>query len=82
MIKTFNNPGTFQASYAAEAWLKENGYSVGTMCGKLPRGILKGDIHIAKWKNLTGPERKACCGTMFGDMRNGPVHVEIKGGAE
>jgi hypothetical protein len=77
-IKVFcDRKGDFSAYYDAEAWCAENGYSIGMMCGKLPIGILKGSYHIAKWRNLTKKEISALHGRMTGDMRNGPVTVEI-----
>jgi len=45
----FEANGDFGASRAAEKWLKENGYSVGSMQRGHPRGILKGDWDVAKW---------------------------------
>ncbi|WP_206078656.1 hypothetical protein [Allomesorhizobium camelthorni] len=42
-----------------------------------PRGILFGLYDIAKWKNLSSADRRALHGVMTGDMRNGPVSVEI-----
>ena len=67
----------FAASRAAEAWCAEHGYSVGRMQHSDPRGILKGDYDIAKWRNLNARERKALDGHMVGDMRHGPVTVTI-----
>jgi len=76
--KTFDQPVTFEACWAAERWCKENGISVGPSCACWPqRGLLDGDYQIAKWRNLTAQERAQCHGTMTGDMRNGPVHVSI-----
>ena len=34
----FNQTGTFQAMYAAEAWCRENGLSVGQSCATGPTG--------------------------------------------
>lgn len=76
--KTFNQAGDFAAATAAEAWCAENGISVGTMQRHDPRGLLYGDFHIQKWRNLRDFERRALSGQMNGDMRNGPVTVRIK----
>lgn len=74
----FKQTGTFQAMYAAEAWCSANGISVGqSSIG--PTGLLFGEYDwIAKWRNLTPSERKELHGTMSGDMRNGPVVIDLK----
>ena len=81
MSKTivFDQTGDFAATYAAEEWCKENGYSVGTMQRGDPRGILKGDFDIQKWRNLNAKDRAELDGTLTGDGRNGPVTIRIKG---
>lgn len=75
--KTFENsaPDDFSACNAAEDWLRVRGYSLGSMQGPSPRGILFGDYAIAKWRNLNAQERKELDGMMTGSMRNGPVSV-------
>jgi hypothetical protein len=75
---TFANTGDFAAMYAAEDWCKQNGYSVGSSQRGSPRGLLRGDWLIAKWRNLTAAERRQLDGQMTGDMRNGPVTVRVK----
>ena len=75
--QTFNQTGDFEAYHAAEAWLKENGYSAGSMCGDQPIGILKGDVYIPKWRNLTNSDKRILHGRLTGDMRIGPVTLEI-----
>ena len=75
----FNQTGTFQAMYAAEAWCRENGLSVGQSCATGPTGLLFGRYDwIAKWRNLTASERQDLHGTMSGDMRDGPVVINLK----
>jgi hypothetical protein len=44
-----------------------------------PRKLLRGYWHIAKWRDLSGPEHRELDGAMIGDMRHGPVVVELKG---
>jgi hypothetical protein len=73
----FDQPGDFVACRAAERWCAENGYSVGRMERGAPRGLLRGDYDIQKWRNLRKAERDALAGTMSGDMRNGPVVVTL-----
>lgn len=74
--KTFTNPGDFDAMYAAEAWLKERGFSVGRGQAGSPRGILYGDFNIQKWKNLRPSDIAALHGQMVGG-RGGPVTVTL-----
>ncbi|GFM49014.1 hypothetical protein K5D38_04860 [Pseudomonas cichorii] len=76
--KTFSNPGTFKALWAAQEWLQQNGYSYGSTCREMPIGILKGDYVIAKWKNLTQQEISELDGDLQGDMREGPITVTLK----
>lgn len=78
MKKTFTEQGAFQSYYAACEWLKQNGYSYGSMCRDLPIGIMKGDFSIAKWRNLSNQDIKALDGTMTSDdFREGSVTIEI-----
>lgn len=75
----FNQQGTFQALYAAKAWCKNNGISVGQSSAMCPSGLLFGDYGwIAKWKNLTPAERSELDGEMDGDFREGPVIITLK----
>ena len=73
----FDQIGAFAANDAAEAWCREQRISVGRMQRGAPRGLLRGDYDIAKWRNLSTAERNALDGTMRGDFRNGPVIVRI-----
>jgi len=75
----FLQTGDFQAMHSAQDWCKERGISVGHMERGSPRGLLRGDFDIAKWRNLSPSERYALDGRMTGDMRNGPVVINIKG---
>lgn len=76
--KTFSEPGTFHALYAAQKWLAQNGYCFGSTCRGSPIGVLKGDFIIAKWRNLTKREIDQLDGELSGDMRNGPVTIHLK----
>lgn len=63
--KVFKNDGTaFGATYKAEKWLRDNGYSVGSSCVFSPQGVMKGDFIIAKWRNLSPKERSEMDGTL------------------
>lgn len=61
-ILTAGDP--FSASNDAELWLKKNGYSFGSRCMGGPQAIMKGDVLIAKWRNLTAREKGMCDGTL------------------
>jgi hypothetical protein len=74
---TFTDPFDFTAAHRAVALLENAGFSVGRMQAGAPRGILFGNYDIQKWKNLSADHRQALHGVMTGDMRNGPVTVEI-----
>ena len=75
----FNQAGSFEAMYAAEAWCRENGISVGQSSATGPTGLLFGPYDwIAKWRNLTAGEKRELHGTMSGDMREGPVVFVLK----
>ena len=63
--KVFGYDGTpFGALYKAEEWLRENGYSVGSMCIGGPQAIVKGDVCVAKWRNLTADEKATVDGIL------------------
>jgi hypothetical protein len=77
-VKVFESTGEeWSACMAAELWCHENGISVGEMQGPAPRGLLRGDYDISKWRNMTANEKKELHGQMTGDWRNGPVKVEL-----
>lgn len=73
----FDQCGVFEACRAAEEWCAGKGFSVGRMQGRAPRGLLRGDFDVQKWRNLRPDERAALDGEMVGSMRNGPVTVRL-----
>lgn len=75
--KTFEANGDFGAYYSACEWLKENGFSYGSMQRDDPMGIMKGDWCIAKWRNLSASDKKALDGEML-FSRGGKCTVSIK----
>ncbi len=77
MVKVFTESGEFAAYNTACTWLRDNGFSWGSMCHPQPTAIMKGDVYIAKWKNLTAKERRIVDGTITGDFREGPVTVKL-----
>lgn len=83
MKLVFDNPGcNFEACREAEAWCENHNISVGSMERQQPRGLMAGSYVIAKWNNLRPHERATLDGRMTGDMRSGPVVIELKGEAE
>ncbi len=75
----FDDAGEFVAFGKAVAWLKERGYSVGSMQREAPIGVMYGDVSIAKWRNLSASEIAALDGTITGESkRNGPVTISLK----
>lgn len=76
--KTFDQEGTFQALYAAQNWLRENGYSYGSTCREEPIGVMKGEWDIAKWRNLSRQDIAGLDGALFGSARNGPIKLKLK----
>ena len=77
MIITFAYTEEFEACRQAEAWCADRGISVGRMQGPSPRGLLRGSFDISKWRNMSKREISQLDGRMTGDMKNGPVFVEI-----
>jgi hypothetical protein len=77
----FNNAGDFQACYAAEAWLKARGFSVGSSQGGEPRAIWHGDCYISKWRGLSAADKREMHASMTGNQRNGPVRVTLHASA-
>jgi|GEM_PF-1405312 len=83
MKKVFDAPGcNFEACREAEEWCEERGISVGQIERGQPRGLFDEPCWIAKWSNLSGVERRQLTGKMTGDMRHGPVTIELKGDEE
>jgi hypothetical protein len=78
--KVFPHTGEdFSANSAAEKWLKENGFSIGTMCAPEPRAILHGNTYIPKWKNLSSEDREEVDGVAKAtNWRTGDVTVYLK----
>lgn len=56
---TFEQPGDFDASRAAEKWLQKHGFSFGPSQADGPQAIWFGDCSISKWRNLSAAERKS-----------------------
>lgn len=72
--KVFPAHGTFGALADATEWLKQHGYSVGSMERDYPIGIKKGSYSIAKWTNLSDSDRFLLDGVLWSeDFREGDV---------
>ena len=69
--------GTFQSYYNAENYLKEMGYSIGSMQGPAPIGFSDKFDYISKWRNMSSEEHKQLDGVMIADggFREGSVLV-------
>ena len=79
--KTFISKGDFAAFYLAEIWLKNHGFSLGSMQRDDPIGVMYGEYTISKWRHLNDTDRALLHGQLTGDKRNGPVILEIFGSA-
>ncbi len=79
--KEFKAEGTFQSMYAAQRWLKENGYDYGSNSATQPTAVMKGNYYDYnlphKMKNFTAKQKNSVHGIITGDMREGPVFVTI-----
>ena len=76
-VVQFPSEGTFQAFYKAEAFVKDLGFTVGSMCGPEPIGFAKGYDYVAKWRNLTQGDKSSLDGLLLneGGFREGGVSV-------
>ena len=64
----FKGDGTdFRSFYDAQKWLRLNGFSYGSMCGGQPIGIAKGDVWIAKWRNIPDSHMHRLDGIMLNE---------------
>jgi hypothetical protein len=79
--QTFKVDGTFQSMCAAQAWIKEQGYSYGSSSAVEPVAVMKGDYYSyglpEKMKNFTASQKNSVHGIMTGDHREGPVTVYL-----
>ena len=76
--EVFPSKSDFAGYYSAENYLKELGYTRGSMCRSEPIGFADSDKYryIAKWYNINVNERADLDGVMVSsDFRNGEVRV-------
>jgi len=80
-IKRFEHTGEdWSGLHAAESWLRSNGYSVGSMQRSDPIGVVKGDVLIAKWRNLSAKDKRELDGCIVPDggrFRDGAAIVDL-----
>lgn len=74
---SFDEKGEWKSLRKAKDWLKENGYSFGSLARTMPVGIKKGDCDIAKWYNLYEKEIAELDGVMLFSNRPRDGKVEI-----
>lgn len=71
----------FSAYHAAEKWVREQGWSCGSMQRGAPTLIFYGDCDVAKYRNISPDERRSAIGKIEGvdgRFRGGPVTVTVK----
>ncbi len=78
--KVFAHEGeSFSANKAATEWLKEKGFSLGTMESDRPRAIVHGHTYVPKWKHLDQDDKDSLDGVaMSDDFRDGDITVHLK----
>ena len=76
--REYKPTGTFEAFRAAEDFLKELGYTVGSMCLKDPIGFADADKfeYVAKWHNIDVTDRASLDGVVLSnDFREGGCRI-------
>ena len=77
-VAEFTGTRDFEAAALAEAWCMNRGVSIGPLQRGAARGLMRGDVVISKWRNMTDAERNQLDGRMTGDMRTGPVEIWMR----
>jgi hypothetical protein len=75
--KTFESQEDFEALRQAESFLAERGFSVGSMQGDEPIGVMHGNCRISKWLNLSHEDRASLHGILAVRGRHGPATITI-----
>jgi hypothetical protein len=73
----FNQTGTFEASRAAEQWIRARGFSIGPSQVMAPRAIWHGQCYVSKWRGLSAQDKREMHAIMEGDNREGPVTIRL-----
>ena len=74
--REFEGDAKFVPADQAVLWLRRHGYSVGVLQADAPRGILKGEFRIEKWRNLSAVDRTRLDGYLV-FLPGGRVRVNI-----
>lgn len=74
----FESELAFGAYTKAREFARSIGMSVGVMQAGNPTALVRGDVQVAKWRNLSSDERALIDGVIVGDKRNGPVTVHYR----
>lgn len=79
IVKKFSlSERSFSAVNSAQEYAKSLGYSYGSMCMDEPIALAKGDVSIAKWRNISSEEYPLIDGLLVSeDFRDGDVYVII-----
>ncbi len=71
----------FESMYAAQHWLRQNGYDYGSTSAIEPTAVMRGNYYEYglphKMKNFSAKEIKMVHGIITGSMRSGPVIVYL-----
>jgi hypothetical protein len=76
--REYKPTGTFEAWRSAESYLKELGYTVGSMCLNNPIGFADEDNfgYVAKWDNIDVTDRASLDGVVISnDFREGGCRI-------
>lgn len=85
-VVTFDRPGDFASVRAAEEWLREARFAVGTMQRSRPRGLMldpEDEWDIWRWGTMTEDERYRLDGYLVfpdGDSRYGRAVILLRSG--
>jgi len=69
---------SFDSEYLAEKFLEEKGYSVGRMQAGSPRGFMKGNYDIMKWRNLDRNDKAGLDGILVSYSKDRTVAYFFK----
>lgn len=73
---TFDCPGDFASSRAAEHWLTQHGFSYGPSQADGPQAIWYGAYSISKWRNLSAAE-KCAADALLSASRTGKASITL-----
>ncbi len=79
-IMKFDQTGDFEASRAAEQWLRDRNFSFGPSQADGPQAIWHGVCDISKWRNLSILEKAEAHGILE-SSRNGTATITLRSNA-